>query len=122
MGVKTIKLADTVGILTPAAVRHLVGQMKKNTDISLGIHTHNDLGMAVPIAIEAVKAGVTHVDTTLFGIGERAGNCDLFSLVSNGSPVFAGLPMNKRINHLQKQAADILFFKSHSEVWNCTNM
>lgn len=118
MGVTMVKLADTVGILTPQNVRKLAWQMVENTDIPLGIHTHNDLGMAVPIAIEAVKAGITHVDTTCFGVGERAGNCDLFSFVDNGMPLFAITPSLHDVSLLRKYAADILFAKSPGQAWN----
>ena len=122
LGVTMIKLADTVGIFTPTAVRQLIGQMKKNTNIPLGIHTHNDLGMAVSMALEAVKAGVTHVDTTCFGIGERAGNCDLFSFVRNGKPAVAFDPALGDMDHMQKQAANVLFAQSDGGEWKCASM
>ena len=122
LGVTMVRLADTVGIWTPPAVRQMIGEIQRNTDVPLGIHTHNDLGMAVPIALGAVKAGAVHVDTTLFGIGERAGNCDLFSLVNNGSPILTFEPTLGDVGQLQKQAADILFTQSHGESWNCINL
>ena len=87
LGATALKLADTVGMLTPSQARVLVSHLKES-GIALGIHTHNDLGMAVPIAIESALAGVTHVDVTCFGIGERAGNCDLFSFAEYGTPSF----------------------------------
>jgi homocitrate synthase NifV len=54
----------------------------------LGIHTHNDLGMAVANAIEAAKVGCLYADVTVGGIGERAGNCDLAQLVCASSSIF----------------------------------
>ncbi len=106
--VTLVKLADTVGTLTPQATRELVGFMAENTALPLGIHTHNDLGIAVPVAIEAIKAGVRHVDATCFGIGERAGNCDLFTLVEYGLPVFEPAPPFAGARKLKRKAVDIL--------------
>lgn len=108
MGVTLVKLADTVGTLTPRATRELVGFMAENTALPLGIHTHNDLGIAVPVAIEAIKAGVRHVDATCFGIGERAGNCDLFTLVEYGLPVFEPASPFAGARKLKRKAVDIL--------------
>ncbi|MBR0597727.1 homocitrate synthase [Sinanaerobacter chloroacetimidivorans] len=76
--ISSIRLADTVGVLTPSRARHLIKSLKDHTEILLGIHTHNDLGMAEAIALEAAKAGAELIDTTLLGVGERAGNCDSF--------------------------------------------
>lgn len=42
---------------------------------------HNDLGMAVPNSIQGLRSGAKYADTTLFGIGERAGNCNLEHLL-----------------------------------------
>ncbi|HRX07845.1 MAG TPA: homocitrate synthase [Candidatus Limiplasma sp.] len=107
-GADMLKLADTVGTLTPWQARTLIRSMAQG-GLPLGIHTHNDLGMAVPVAIEAVRAGAAHVDVTCFGIGERAGNCDLFSFVECGSPVLSVTPALWQAEDLNKNAADILF-------------
>jgi len=107
LGVTAIKLADTVGTLTPPQARALTRSMA-DAGLALGIHTHNDLGMAVPVAIEAVRAGVTHVDVTCFGIGERAGNCDLFSFVEYGSPVLSTVPAPTDAGELKRRVTDIL--------------
>jgi len=90
--VDSIRLADTVGIFTPSSAFRLVGSLKQHTDIPLGIHTHNDLGMAEAVAIEAAKAGAELIDTTLFGIGERAGNCDSFLFSKAADPLFLLYP------------------------------
>jgi 2-isopropylmalate synthase len=49
----------------------------------LGIHTHNDSGMAVANALAAVRAGVTQVQGTINGYGERCGNANLISVIAN---------------------------------------
>jgi homocitrate synthase NifV len=79
--VKSLRLADTVGVLTPARIREMMEELKNHTDMKIGIHAHNDFGMAVANSLEAAKAGAAFIDTTLFGIGERAGNCDMAKFI-----------------------------------------
>lgn len=70
-----LRLADTVGILTPsrtAEMVHLVARAAPQLEIE--IHSHNDLGMATANAISAWEAGARCLSTTVNGIGERAGN------------------------------------------------
>jgi homocitrate synthase NifV len=89
-GVKRIRIADTVGIATPGLCRVLVKTISEQLDgkTELGIHTHNDLGMAAANTVESAKAGCLYADVTIGGIGERAGNCDLTQLVSASSSIF----------------------------------
>lgn len=79
-GVEVIRLADTVGVLFPRRARELVSEIRQ-TGIQVEIHEHNDFGMAVANSIVMALAGADMVDGTLLGIGERAGNCDLFEFV-----------------------------------------
>lgn len=76
MGIKTLRYADTVGVLTPSQVAQTIGHLKYYTDLEIEFHAHNDLGMAVANSIASARAGASYVDCTLMGIGERAGNCD----------------------------------------------
>jgi len=71
----TIRFADTVGILSPRTCSHYINQI--NTEMDLEIHMHNDLGMAVANSVQGTISGAKYIDCTLFGIGERAGNCNL---------------------------------------------
>jgi homocitrate synthase NifV len=57
-------------------------------NINIEIHMHNDLGMAVANSIQGLKSGATYADCTLFGIGERAGNCNLEHLLTAGAAHF----------------------------------
>jgi homocitrate synthase NifV len=75
-GAERIRYADTVGVLNRSRIYSEMRHLIKNTGCEWEIHTHNDLGMAVTNSLSAVKAGVRFVDTTLGGIGERAGNCN----------------------------------------------
>lgn len=107
VGAQALRLADTVGILTPARARQLVAALKEHTDLPLGIHAHNDLGMATAVAIEAVKGGASLVDTTLFGVGERAGNCDCFKF-THQTQTWDIQPDAHRLRELRTQATDLL--------------
>ncbi len=89
MGVNRIRYADTVGVLTPSKAYGAVRDLISYTGIEVEIHTHNDLGMAVANAIEASKAGAKYIDTTIFGIGERAGNCHFQNFVNAGEKLFS---------------------------------
>ena len=76
-GIKIITIADTVGCTTPSEISEIVKHAKKVIDdrALLGIHCHNDLGLATANTLEAIRAGADMVQVTMGGIGERAGNC-----------------------------------------------
>jgi homocitrate synthase len=71
--VDRVGLADTVGIATPSQVRELVADVRAVVGCDIEFHGHNDTGCAVANAFEAVRAGATHVDVSILGIGERNG-------------------------------------------------
>lgn len=81
LGVKTIRLADTVGIFTPVRAGKLLKEIRSKTNIPIEAHEHNDFGMAVANSLEMANLGAEYIDCTLFGIGERAGNCNLYDFV-----------------------------------------
>ena len=81
-GVKRIRFADTVGILTPSRCSEAIADLKGAGDIEIEFHAHNDLGMAVANSIAAFNAGADYIDTTVFGIGERSGNCDFLKFIT----------------------------------------
>jgi len=89
-GVTRIRLSDTVGVASPSQCGTLLKKItaELNDKAKLGIHAHNDLGMAVANTIEAAKSGCLYADVTIGGIGERAGNCDLADLVGASSSIF----------------------------------
>ncbi len=75
--ISTFFIADTVGCLTPRSTRNLVTYMKKNFSCDIGLHSHNDFGMATANTIEAALAGADYLSGTFTGIGERAGNAPI---------------------------------------------
>ena len=89
LGVKRVRIADTVGVLTPSRTFKTISDLISYTGIEIEMHAHNDLGMAVANSIAAARAGANYVDTTLFGIGERAGNCDMQKFILASEPAFS---------------------------------
>ena len=76
-------LCDTNGgILTPD-LENTIAQVQNHLDVPLGIHTHNDNGLAVANSLAAVRAGVIQVQGTINGFGERCGNADLCAILPN---------------------------------------
>ncbi len=118
LGVLSVRLADTVGTLTPMKARKLLEYLTEQTDIPFGIHTHNDLGMAVAIAAEAVRGGAVTVDTTLFGIGERAGNCDSYKFAVHIQQNFSTKPAATDLAALRADAEELLFPPERAKEWH----
>ena len=82
MGVHRVGLADTVGIATPRQVYVLVREIRGAVGCDIGFHGHNDTGCAIANAFEALRAGATHVDVSVLGIGERVGITPLGGFVA----------------------------------------
>ncbi len=80
-GACRVRLADTVGICTPASITELVRPLQKRLHIDIGVHCHNDFGMATANSITALQAGAGWLDATILGLGERAGNCRLEEVI-----------------------------------------
>jgi len=76
-GAGRLRYADTVGVLQPLSAYEQLSALAEKNIIDLEFHGHNDFGMAVANSIAAVRAGVKYVDTTVGGLGERAGNTDM---------------------------------------------
>lgn len=80
-GADRLRYCDTVGILDPLEIYKRVRTLIEEVDIPIEMHTHNDFGMATANAIAGLEAGATYVNTTVNGLGERAGNASLEELV-----------------------------------------
>lgn len=92
MGVPRIRYADTVGVAYPSKIQREAGALC-GAGAVLECHAHDDLGMAVANSLQAAVSGAEYVDTTFFGIGERAGNCDFARFIRAARPVFSlGVP------------------------------
>jgi len=82
-GADCIVLCETNGGAFPDEVYEITKKVVENFNLPVGIHPHNDGGMAVANAIMAVKAGASHVQGTFIGIGERCGNVNLSTVIAN---------------------------------------
>ncbi|MGF7235616.1 MAG: citramalate synthase [Frankia sp.] len=81
-GAEVVILCDTNGGMLPTRIGDVVSDVYSASGARLGIHCHNDAACAVANTLVAVEAGVTHVQGTANGYGERCGNADLFSVVA----------------------------------------
>ncbi len=84
-GATTVNIQDTVGYALPeqfgALIKDLVENVPNIHKARISVHCHNDLGLAVPNSLAAVKNGASQVECTVNGIGERAGNASLEEIV-----------------------------------------
>jgi homocitrate synthase NifV len=81
VGADRLRYCDTLGILDPFETFMRVGTIVEIIGIDIEMHTHNDFGMAIANAIAGIKAGATYVNTTINGLGERAGNASFEEFV-----------------------------------------
>lgn len=81
-GADCISIADTVGIFNNKTCKDLVTYLKNKYGCILEVHLHNDLGLSLSNALTAIDCGVDIVDTSVMGIGERAGIVDLIQLAT----------------------------------------
>ncbi|MBN2120036.1 MAG: citramalate synthase [Candidatus Omnitrophica bacterium] len=80
-GADFIILCDTNGGSLTSQVTAVIGKVKEGIKVDLGIHTHNDCGLAVANSIAAIECGCTQVQGTFNGYGERCGNADLSTII-----------------------------------------
>lgn len=83
-GADVLCLCDTNGGCFPQEIYEITKKAAERfPGRRLGIHCHNDIGCAVASSMVAIDAGVTHVQGTFIGIGERCGNADLSTIIAN---------------------------------------
>jgi len=113
-GADVVVLCDTNGGQLSLGLADTVGEVVARTGFRVGIHCQDDTACAVANSVAAVQAGATHVQCTANGYGERAGNADLFAVVSNlvvklGMPVVPAesVPELSRVSHAIAEIANI---------------
>jgi 2-isopropylmalate synthase len=85
-GATTLNIPDTVGYTMPEEFGALIAGIVENTpgmsnEITISVHTHDDLGLATANALAGIRAGARQAEVTINGIGERAGNTSLEEVV-----------------------------------------
>lgn len=81
VGAVRVRYCDTVGICEPFGLFEMIKRLGRKARIPIEIHTHNDFGLAVANALAGIMAGAGFVDTTVAGLGERAGNAAMEDVV-----------------------------------------
>ena len=109
-GVRRIRFADTLGVLDPFSTYEAIARLRDAVDMEIEIHAHNDLGLATANTLAALRAGATHANTTVNGLGERAGNAALEEVVMGARHILgldAGVDTTALvdISHLVEQAS-----------------
>jgi homocitrate synthase len=100
LGVDRVGLADTVGAATPDEVASVVSIVRRAVDCDIEFHGHNDGGCAIANVWAAHRAGATHLDTTVLGIGERNGIASLSGLVARAAQSQPELLAGFALEHL----------------------
>jgi 2-isopropylmalate synthase len=111
-GATILNIPDTVGYTLPTEFHALVKQVKDEVvgdrDVTISVHCHNDLGLAVANSLAAIDAGARQVECTINGIGERAGNASLEELVMACAVRADKLPYRNNIDTTQLYPASQL--------------
>ncbi len=81
VGARRFRFADTLGIMEPFGTLAIFQRLRAAVDIELEMHAHDDLGLATANTLAAALGGASHVNTTVNGLGERAGNAALEEVV-----------------------------------------
>jgi 2-isopropylmalate synthase len=101
-GATTINIPDTVGYSVPdefaAIIRSVRERVRGMETVTISVHCHNDLGLAVANTLAAINAGARQVECTINGIGERAGNASLEEIAMVLSVRQAQLPYQTGIH------------------------
>ena len=82
-GADVLVLCDTNGGLMPWELKTVLEKVKDMVKVPLGIHAHNDAGMATANSLLAVMEGITQIHGTINGYGERCGNANLCTIIPN---------------------------------------
>ncbi len=82
-GADVLCLCDTNGGTMPERIAYAVETARTKLGSNLGIHTHNDSGLALANALAGIHAGCVHAQGTINGVGERCGNMDLLALIAS---------------------------------------
>ncbi|MDI6817595.1 MAG: homocitrate synthase [Actinomycetota bacterium] len=80
-GADRIRFCDTIGVMDPFSTFQIIRDFKESVGTDVEMHTHNDFGMATANALAGVKAGANWINTTVNGLGERAGNAALEEVI-----------------------------------------
>ncbi len=111
-GATILNIPDTVGYSLPNEFASLIGTVNERVvrgrDITISVHCHNDLGLAVANTLAAIEAGARQVECTINGIGERAGNAALEEVIMATAVRSDRIPIGNNIDTTQLYATSQL--------------
>jgi 2-isopropylmalate synthase len=118
-GARAITLCDTNGGALTSQIARIVREIRPQIKVALGIHCHNDAGLAIANSIAATEAGADLVQGTINGYGERCGNADLIPIIANlklklGLDCIADAKL-KELTHVSHFVADISNMRQKSD-------
>jgi homocitrate synthase NifV len=116
-GARRFRFADTLGVLDPFATFDAIRALRARTEIEIEMHAHDDLGLATANTLAAVRAGACHVNTTVNGLGERAGNAALEE-VALGLRQFHGITAGIDFTHLLDASEAVARASGHPVSWH----
>jgi homocitrate synthase NifV len=98
LGADRFRYCDTIGILTPNTTFQNISYLTSLNLLPIEMHTHNDFGMGTATSIAGIEAGAFSVNTTVIGLGERAGNASFEQVLMSLTHQFG----EKRVIHSER--------------------
>jgi homocitrate synthase NifV len=105
-GAIRIRYADTLGVMEPFGVHKAITALRAASDLEIEMHAHDDLGLATANSLAAALAGATHLNTTVNGLGERAGNAPLEEVALGLRKLF-GMKTGIDLTHFPSLSASV---------------
>lgn len=105
-GCMRVYVLDTIGVANPRAIAYYVNQVRQNFNVQIGVHCHNDFGLACANTLSAIEQGAEVVDVAINGIGDRSGNAALEE-VAAGLAAFYGLQLDIKLSKLYELSRSI---------------
>jgi homocitrate synthase NifV len=87
-GATRLRYADTLGIMEPFTLYDVITCLRRDSGLEIEMHAHDDLGLATANTLAAIRAGASSVNTTVNGLGERAGNAPLEEVVLGAEKLY----------------------------------
>lgn len=116
-GATRFRFADTVGLMEPFGVYERIRDLRSIVDLDIEMHAHDDLGLATANTLAAVRGGATHVNTTVHGLGERAGNAALEEVVM-GLKHTQGIPIGVDLSRFQTLSSLVTHASGQPVAWH----
>lgn len=116
-GARRFRYADTLGLMEPFGVHEVIATLRAVVDLEIEMHAHDDLGLATANTLAACRAGATHVNTTVNGLGERAGNAALEE-VALGLKKLYGLDTGVDLTHFPRLSERVAAASGRPVPWH----